>query len=92
MQSSENSTVKKKLLFTRWRALTEEVDDEATVGHAAGGSMEVGAAVRGVDGVAESGDESAGVGVGVAEVEDDGASIGRLLQAGDGEGEEKEKQ
>ena len=75
----------------RWRPLTEEVDNEATVGHPAGGSAEVGAAVGRVDGVAESGNESAGVGVGVAEVEDDGASIAGLL-ADDGEGEENEKQ
>ena len=64
--------------------LTEEVDHEASVGHSAGGSAEVSAAVWGVDGVAESGDESTRVGVGVAEVEDDRTSTTTLL-AGDGD-------
>lgn len=53
-----------------WGPLTEEVDDEASIGEATGGSAEEGTAVGGIDGVAESGDESTRVRVGVAEVED----------------------
>lgn len=47
----------------------EEVDDDATVAEATGGAAEKGGAVGRGDGLEACGDATAGVGVGVAEVE-----------------------
>lgn len=50
--------------------LTQEVDQEPSIGEPAGWSAEEGTAIGQIDRETESGNESARVGVGVAEVED----------------------
>lgn len=62
--------------------LTEEVEDEAAVGEAAGWSAEESTAVGGVDGEAKSSDKSTGVRVGVPKVEDDGPRIALAIDGG----------
>jgi hypothetical protein len=55
--------------------LTQEVDQEASIGEPAGWSAEEGTAIGQIDRETEPGNESARVGVGVAEVEDNRRSL-----------------
>lgn len=57
------------------RGLTEEVDDEAAIGQATGGSVKESAPIGKIDGETESGSESTRVRVGIAEHEYDGILI-----------------
>ena len=73
---------------------TQEVDDEAAVGAAAGGAAEEGLAVGGL-GESEAGGgtvhaQVAGVGHGVAEAEDGVELLARDGQEGRGHGEERD--
>jgi hypothetical protein len=55
--------------------LTQEVDQEASIGEPAGWSAKEGTAIGQIDRETEPGNESARVGVGVAEVEDNRGSL-----------------